>query len=226
VKTRMTKWLGAALLAVAGLAGTAKAAPTNPADLYILVTVAGNKSVTVNGTQFSTSTTLAWGGVPNQTFASVAGATTTVQNNGSILTEGWELSTSATFDQTAATPWANAASTTSVGTNQFAVQAVFGSSATAAGGCPAAAAADWNNSAFASALTNAPVQYTTVQYADTGLNTGGGTTWEPDNVVTNQMLPFNAGTGVGQRALCWRVMMPSSVTTVDTQEIVIVVTAL
>src|SRR5579859_3668262 len=194
------KWLGAALLAMAGLTSQARAAATTPAYLNIDVTITASKSVTVNGAGSSTATVFNWNGTPNQ-LVTVA-STATVQNNSGILSEGWELSTNAnSIDTTGGgQTWALAASTASVGADQFGLQAVFGSSSKEAGGCPVAGSADWNNSTMAPSLTAAPAQYTTTQFADSSLNAGGGVSYEPDQTVGPfRMSAFQAASGVGQR---------------------------
>jgi hypothetical protein len=221
------KWLGAALLAVATLAGTAQALTAN---LNIDVNIVAAKSVTVNGVASSTPTALSWNGVANQQFASVPGVsetTSTVQNTSGILSEAWNLSTSQTNDESGGgNVWAISGSTSSVGLNQFAVQAVFGSSNTASGACPVIGSGDWNNATFAVPLTAALQQYVANGvFADSSLNAGGAAgnlLYNPDN--GNNMLPV-AANGSGSRALCWRVIMPSAVTSSDNQMITILVTA-
>lgn len=227
-RTQRWKWLGA-ILAMAGLAVQAKAAATNPAYLNIDVTITSAKSVTVNGVASSTVTSFAWNGTPNQ-LVTVA-STATVQNNSGILSEGWELSTNAkSIDTTGGgQQWNLAASTGPVlpGADSFGVQAVFGSSSTVAAGCPVAAAAEWNSTAIAPPLTAAVAQYTSTQFADNNLNAGGGVSYEPDQTIAPfNMFAFNAATGAGQRALCWRVVLPASTSTQNTQNIQVIVTAL
>lgn len=224
-RTQSWKWLGA-ILAMVGLTAQARAAATNPAYLNIDVTITSAKSVTVNGVGSSTATTFAWAGTPNQ-LVTVA-STATVQNNSGILSEGWELSTNAnSIDTTGGgQTWALAASTSAVGGDQFGLQAVFGSSSTVAAGCPLAAAAEWNSTTIAPPLTAAVAQYTAARFADSNLNAGGGVSYEPDNTVSNLMFAFNAATGAGSRALCWRAIMPASTSTQNTQNIQVIVTAL
>ncbi|MDE2489860.1 MAG: hypothetical protein KGM24_03380, partial [Elusimicrobia bacterium] len=79
-KTTKRRWLGAALLATVGLAGTAHA--TNPAALNIDVTITASKSVSVNGVASSTDSSVNWSGTPNQAFT---GSTVTVKNDSGVL---------------------------------------------------------------------------------------------------------------------------------------------
>jgi hypothetical protein len=215
-KTAKWRWLGAALLATVGLAGTAHA--TNPAVLNIDVTITASKSVTVNGVASSTDSSVNWTGTPNQAFT---GSTVTVKNDSGVLSEGWELSTNAnSIDTTGGgQTWALAASSTSVGADQFAVQAVFGSSNTAASGC---SSASWGSSVIAPVLTTTPTQYTTTKFADSALNNLG--TYLPDS--GNLLYAYNASTGAGLRALCWQTVMPTSTSTQNKQNIQVIVTAL
>ena len=216
-QTRKTWWLGAAALALLALTGTSEAATS--ATLNIDVTVSGSKSVQVNAANSSTQT-VAWAGVPNQLLVSPSSATVT--NNASIFTEKWALSTNATsIDQGSAGSWNLGASTSSVGSDTFGLQAVFGSSNTAVGGCPVAASTDWNQ-ATALPITAALQTYTSTLFADASLNAGGGT---PNPDQTAGALNGNMFAG-DFRALCWRVIAPSTVdTSIDTQNIQIIVTA-
>jgi hypothetical protein len=108
-----------------------------------------------------------------------------------------------------------------VGADEFALQAVFGSSATTT-----CAGASWNDSAIASPLGVTPALYTSTNYADSALATGGPNTYKPDNTGSNLMYAYNATTGIGKRALCWRVILPASTATSATQTIQVIVTAL
>jgi hypothetical protein len=196
-----------------GLASNARAVISSTATLNIDVTITGSKSVSVNNFNAST-VTINWTGTPNAGL--VPSSTATVNNNSGILTETWALSASSnSIDEGANnSPWANTGSTATVGNNQFAVQAVFGSSGTTT--CPAGTAADWN-STYAPPLSVTLQTYSTTLFADSNLNTAPGT-YLPDG-GTNQLY---AG---AQRVLCWRIITPSSITNTDTQNIQIVVTA-
>ena len=211
-KTRKTWWLGAAALTLLGIAGKAQAA-TNPAVLNIDVTVSAALSVQVN-TAASSTQTVTWSA--GQTSV-VSPSSATVTNNSGILSEKWKLSTNATsIDLGTNGTWAVQASTTAVGIDQFALQAVFGSSNTLAGGCPIATSGDWN-AASAAPITAAPTTYTSAALADASLAAGGGTP-NPDDGA-NHLL------GGSSRALCWRIVTPSGTANPDTQNVQIIVTA-
>ncbi len=213
-KMKKTWWTGLAAATLLGLAGKAQAVPTNPAVLSIDVTVTASLSVTVNGAGASTEA-VTFSGTPNELLTQAS--TTTVTNNTGVLSEIWKLSTDAqSMDQTASSPWTLQTSSVTVGQDAYALQAVFGSSNTVAAGCPAATATDWNPPS-AALLTTTPLQYTSSVFGDSTLNNNGS--YQPDNLVSGEMF---AGSS---RALCWRIVAPASVTTTDTQEIRIVVTA-
>jgi hypothetical protein len=217
VKKTNRKWLGAALLALVGMAGTAGAA-TNPAYLNIDVAISGSKSVTVLGVGSSTDTSSTYS-TPD--FAQVAPSTVVVENNSGIITEQWELSTNANSLASAGSTWALVASTTNVPADSFALQAVFGSSTTASAGC---SGASWTNGTIAPPLAVAVTAYTTTVLADSALNSGGANTYKPDN--GNSMYAWSSGgNGVGQRALCWRLSEPLSTTASATQNVQLIVTA-
>ena len=197
--------------------GACRVWAASSATINIDVTISASLSVSIDAGSSSTQTVTWSAALPNQALASAS--TATVLNDSGARTEKWSLSTDAgSIDTGGASPgtWSLAASTTAVGPDQFAVQAVFGSSNTAAGGCPAAASTDWNAS-YAPLLTTSPVTYTSTIFADPSLNAGGGTP-SPD-VAAGQIY---AGS---KRALCWRVIAPSSTSTTDTQNIQIIITA-
>src|SRR5579884_305311 len=148
-KTATRTWT--LLAAVAGLllAGKARAA-TNPAYLNIDVTVNAQVSVEVNNQASSSGTALTWNtNSANQVFTAGTNVTTTTVKNDSNVTEKWFLSGSTNSVNTSGVgtaSWTLAGSSTSVGADAYALQAVFGSTNTAAtGGCPLNGAADWNN---------------------------------------------------------------------------------
>ena len=216
------KWAwGAGLAALCWLAaGRAQAA--NPAYLNIDVAITANFSVSVNAVASSTDTGTNWNtGTANAKL--VDASTATVLNDSGGQTEKWALSTNAnSIDTGGASPgsWALQTSTNVLpGADQFALQAVFGSSNTATGACPLAAAADWDQS-YASPLTAAPVTYTSTVFADTTLNNNG--TQNPDVIAGGANGRMFAGS---KRALCWRIITPTSTSTSDTQNIQVVVTA-
>ena len=220
-KTRSAtwKWLGAALLAVAGLAGRASAGQTT-AYLNIDVTISGSKSVSVNTVASSTdSTSVNW----TTTNQVVVGGTVTVQHTSGVLAEGWYLSTNGSSLNTGGQSWTLAGSSVSVPAEKFSIQAVIGSSNTTSANC---ANATWYSSTIAPLLTTSLVAYTSgAAFADTAatLNSGGASA-TPDSGTT-QMYSYNAGSGIGMRALCWQLRLPASTIATATQNIQVIVTA-
>ena len=216
MKTKKTTKAWAALLGLLVLAGwglKAEAAGVgNPSYLNIDVTITSSLSVAVDNANTSTYT-VTWSGVPNQPIA--APSTATVRNDTGILSESWKLSTNAnSMDTTGAgQQWALASSTSSVGADQYAVQAVFGSSHTAT----CSSLGEWVNSTIAPPLSAAsPVTYTSTVLAATSLNSNGS--YAPDQA--SGLMYANS-----QRALCWRAIMPASTSTQNKQNIQVVVTA-
>jgi hypothetical protein len=224
MKTTGWKLLGA-LTAMACLSVQAKAGTTT-ANLNIDVSIGGSKSVTVNGTgtpTASTSTTQSFSGLgANALYANLS--TASVQNNSGILSEGWELSSGNSLDAVSgAGAWTLGSSTAPLpGAETFALQAVFGSSMTSS--CPLTSGTEWNSTATAPLLTASPVPYTSTTFADSNLATGGANTYKPDDTVAFKMYASNA-TGAGNRALCYRLILPLSTAASDTQIVQIVVTA-
>jgi hypothetical protein len=212
-----------ALVAALALLGQGRAAAASSATISIDVEIQANLSVSVDYAQSSTYA-VAWNTIAGNVKL-VSQTTATVTNDSGGLTEKWALSTNAqTLPQTGTDAWSIAASSDSVGADQFAVQAVFGSSATAAGACPAGASADWDES-FAPPLTTSPVSYTAQTFADSSLNAGGGgglLLYNPDQTAGGSNGRMHNG---AKRALCWRVITPSSTSTANTQNIQIIVTA-
>ena len=206
------------VLALAGVMTAGSAQAANPAYLNINVTITANVSVSVNGTDSST-TTVSWNAAtPNDKLVPVGLASATVRNDSGGVTEKWKLSTNPySLSSVAGSTWSLAGSTAAVGADEFAVQAVFGSSGTAS--CPSGAAADWD-APFAPPLTASPVVYTSSVFADTNLDNGG--TPLPDIAGGGADGRMHAGS---RRALCWRVITPNSTSTAQTQNIQIVVTA-
>ena len=113
--------------------------------------------------------------------------------------------------------------------DEYGFQAMFASSSTAAsygvGGCPLASASDWDNNIStipvkdgyangdAVAVTRGSANtYWNSQYTFTGQSAANGKPG-PDNFsgALGYMGPYVAATGVGQRALCARVTLPSTV---------------
>ena len=217
MKTRhKSRWLWmAAVIGALGWAGRVEAA--NPAYLNINVTITANLSVAVNESQTSTQTAAWNAATANAKLVSPSSAT--VSNDSGGQTERWALSTNAGSINTmgGTDNWTLAASSTSVGGDAYAVQAVFGSSNTIASGCPITTSGDWDSS-FAPLLTTGAATYTNTRFADTSLNASGGTQ-NPD-VPGNGRMRSNS-----KRALCWRVISPDSTSTSDTQNIQVIITA-
>ncbi len=210
------------LIALAAWAAALAAACPRPAravssaTINVEVIVSANLSVEIDNLPTS-SAPVNWSAAnPNQAFASVSSAT--LRNNSGAVTEIWSLSTDTNTENVSTaggSSWTIVGSTIAVGPDQAALQAVIGSSNTAASGCPSAAAPDWNAS-YAPPLTPDLQQYTSSSFADPSLNANGAP--GPDNAL-NQIY---AGS---ERALCWRAIMPSSTSTTDTQVLPVVVTA-
>jgi hypothetical protein len=217
-KTRKTWWLGAAVLALLALSGRAQALGviSSTATLSIDVTVSGTLSVNINSANTSSQTV----NYSGSNMLMVSPSTVAVQNNASLLSSRWKINSANAYDTVGSDPWTLVTTTAAVGADQFAIQAVFGSSNTAAGSCPATTATEWNSSTIAPALTAgaaSAVQYTATTFADSNLNSNGS--YQPDVLGTGYM---NAGS---VRVLCWRIVGPSSVTAADSEIVPIMITA-
>jgi hypothetical protein len=215
-------WLGAALGVLALLGVKASAAGVgSPSYLNIDVTISASKSVSIVGLNVSSQSTT-WTGQATLAAASTAA----VRNDSGVLSEGWQLSTTAnSIDATTGgAGWTIASSSSNLAADNVAVQAVFGSSNTVLAGCPAAGAADWNSGTVAPPLTTTLQTYGPTLFADATLNNNGQ--FVPDTAST--MFAYNATTGAGQRALCWRLAMPSSTSLnpAHVQIVPVIVTAL
>jgi hypothetical protein len=216
------KWMGVIALALIGLAGKAQAGVGTSSYLNIDVTISAALSVAVDAVNSSTYA-VTWTGTPNQILTSPSSATVT--NDSGILTERWKLFTNASSLNVSggAGTWSLGASTTSVGADTFVVQAVFASSNTASGGCAAVTSTGtWSNLTTAPILTTslvAGLQYTTAGQlvAADVMNNG---TASPD-VATNS----GSMLGGNKRALCWRIITPTSTSTTQTQNVQIMVAA-
>ena len=211
-KTKIA-WLGAALLALAWTGRAQAAGVGTPSYLNIDVTISASLSVSVTGAKVS-SQAVTWTG---QSLLAAA-STATVKNDTGLLSEKWQLSTTANAaDATnGAAGWTIAGSTTGLAADNVAVQAVFGSSHTALAGCPATSGTEWNNTAVAPPLTTAPATYTNTLYADAALTTNGS--YQPDAAIGTMYAN-------SQRALCWRLAMPPSTSLTNQQIIAVIVTA-
>ena len=207
MKTK-TKWLGAALLALMGIAaGRAEAGQGTSSYLYIDVTITNTLSVSVNSVNTS-SIAVTWSGTPTLGATSIA----TVTNDTGYLAERWELKTTAfSADSTSGlTGWTIGGAP---GLETVEVQAVFVSQP---GGCPALAAAEWSNALIAPALTVAQTAYTSTLLADTAL---GGVNAQPDNLASSKM------NNASSRGLCWKLGMPTSTALANPQIVPVIVTA-
>ena len=203
----------AAILTTGMLATGARAA--NPAQVNISVTITSALSVSVDGVATSTRPHT-WTGTPNQAFDNAASSITVLNDTG-ILTEKWALSTNANSIPASGTGWTLGTSTSAVGADEFGLQAVFGSSNTAVGGCASVTATTWNDATIAPPLTAGAVTYTSTVFGSTQLtNLGGSPT--PD-VGTGEMYAGN------KRALCYRAIMPASTSKTAVQNVQVVVTA-
>ena len=224
-KTKKTWMTLGALLCAWVLGGRAEAAVGSPSYLNINVSVTASRSVAVNGYASSTVTaSSAWNtSNPNQLL--VQGASVTVKNDSNVV-EKWALSTQANSINTQgnAAKWTMKNSTGTAGaglpgSDEYAVQAVFGSSRTYAlgGNCPASGSSDWDATS-AQVLDTPLVTYTNTVFADTSAQMTNDGQATPDG-ATGNMSPSN------QRALCWRIVAPSATSTTDTQNIQVIVTA-
>ncbi|MBI4387228.1 MAG: hypothetical protein HY551_07585 [Elusimicrobia bacterium] len=230
------KWL-ARLPGLIGLAGWLAAtgarearAAQNPATLNINVTITQNLSVAVVASGVAQTTqTVNWNtGTPNDRLVNdgTGGrpSSMTVLNDSGGQTERWALSTNANSinAQGGAVSWARVGSTTSVGADQFAIQAVFGSSNTAVNGCLSSGHGDWN-SGGATPLDTSLQTYgsgSPALFVGASLTNAGGTP-NPDS-SSPQPGEMYANS---QRVLCWRVTTPATTSTSQTQNIQLIVTA-
>jgi len=214
MKTNRKMWSALAAILTTGMLATgAKAA--NPAEVNISVTITAALSVSVDGVASSTRTH-SWSGTPNQVFDNTASSITVLNDTG-ILTEKWALSTNANSIPASGTGWALGTSTSAVGADEFGLQAVFGSSNTAIGGCASVTATTWNDATIAPPLTASAVTYTSTVFGSTELTNAGGSP-TPD-VGTGEMYAGNT------RALCYRTIMPASTSKTAVQNIQVIVTA-
>jgi hypothetical protein len=226
--TRYKTRVALGMLLALGVWGARSAgAVTNPAYEDLTVTFSGNLSVKVDGVQYSTRAlgNLAAG------VTVVPTSSATVTNDGSF-TEKWQLST---LDVTGAPNWSLVTTTgntgggtycsTTVGgagcpgLEQYALQALFISSATAGATCPTNVSAAWDT--YVSTVGGTTNTYLTTQYADTAVI--GTATGNPDGTTgtaNGNMLINNVSTGTGQKGLCVRLTMPASVDTATGQQVI------
>lgn len=268
---KIRKKMGLALGAILALTASATQSSwaNTTADLDLNVTFNGQLSVAVDGNTGSTvalygySASATTAGNPGANAYAAPNDSDTVTNDGSIV-ERWEVDASTqsgggNWELTDATGTATPANNslaqiacqgTCPTANQYAIQALFVSSNTAAGaygtsnGCPYLTASDWNGNVstvpahvgFGSAAAN-PTEdfavYTSTELADP--NAVLGVNGNPDSsnpLLTGQttsgdMLPQNDQVaGTGKRGLCVRVTMPSATTVTIQQEIQLEITAI
>ncbi|MBI3553004.1 MAG: hypothetical protein HY077_10860 [Elusimicrobia bacterium] len=225
-------WAALGLLSLALGLGVqrAQAAAGNPSYLNIDVKVTASLSVAVNGVNSSTYGVVTWNtSTPNQEFtAGTQGSSVTVKNDSNVV-EKWSLSTNANSINTtgAGTTWAVSASSAdnvgiTVGADAFAMQAVFGSSGTLAGSCPANGAGSWNNGNVAKLLTTSLQQYTDTVFADSTIGGAGANSGANPDQGAGATSKMKAN---GKRVMCWRLIMPASTATTDQQNLQVIVTA-
>ena len=223
MKTRVkAAWAALGLSALALGLGVGRAQAANPAYLNIDVTINASLSVAVNNVQSSTYGVVTWNtATPNQEFTSGTQASSTTVTNDSNVVEKWYLSGSTVSINTASNPetWTLRSAAGAPGTDEYVMQAVFGSSNTAAGGCPVNGGGSWG-AAYAPRLSGVPAQYTDTTFADSTLTNLGGL-FAPDtgSGATSRMFAS------GKRVVCWRLLMPASTSTTDQQNLQLIVTA-
>ncbi len=208
-RLKATAWaLALSLLAAVMPAGRASAA--NSASLDYIVTFSGSLSVAVDGVAFSTHAFAAGAN------ALVVGSSATVTNDSIGIISKWALTVSTI---SGGGDWAVVGSTaTPPDVDQFAMQALFISSATGSG-CPADNAADWDN--YTSTVTGVMTQYRSLMYADPAVVDGAsGLPDMTSGQADGRMLPAATGTdGRGIRGLCTRIYMPLGTETLQPQGI-------
>ena len=210
-KRMTTAALMSALAVLASAAGAA-----NTAQLNINVSITQNLSVSVNNAVTSTQTVNWNTGTPNDRL--VSPSSNTVLNDSGAQTERWQLNTQPSISASGLNNWGVSIDSSAVGVNQFALQAVFGSSNTAVAGCPAFNSTDWDTDT-ADEVETGLLTYDNTRFVGASLTNAGGTP-NPDDAGTGRM---NANS---RRALCWRVITPASTVASDTQNIQLTVTAI
>ncbi len=220
-------------------AGRVFAAATVFANEDLLVTFAGSLSVKIDGIQYSSRTLTgasqtAGNAASGQTV--VPGSSATVTNDAAGITEKWQLTTA---DVGAATPLWGVVSTTGAtgggtfcsvtgggtcpGTDQYALQALFISSAAVAV-CPSNTSVDWDS--YVSTVGTVGNTYLLSQYADTAAVFAGISTPDQTTGAQNGNMFANVASGVGRRGLCVRLTMPAGSTSVGQHVIRLTITAL
>ena len=229
-RTRRAAWGLTALAGLLTAAGQAQAVGVGPVSrLNIDVTISQNLSVAVNDVITSTVSTTWDASIANDKLVPTGLSTSTVRNDSGAQTEKWALATNLTSlnTQGGAQTWALDTTTTSLpGADEFAVQAVFGSSNTVAGGCPSATSNDWDQ-AYAKALTNSNQTYGDSAAGNFAASSGDAPltnlgTAAPDSTDGSFVTRLKANS---KRALCWRIIAPNSTSTSQQQNVQIIVTA-
>jgi hypothetical protein len=207
-------------------------------NISVQVSAAASISIDQAGVNNSTYTTAGW---TSGDIASIS--TATVKNDSGGYTEMWKLSTYAQSNPIGgAVPWTLVESTkpadVTAAPNQYSLFAVFIASNDIAGSCPAAGAADWFGTTttvnvalaqYGSGAAAAPVYAFNQGLGLGALANQGGTGTTTTDVGSGsagaKMYPTTLGNGAGQRGLCWKLTMPSSITDTHNQDIQLVVTA-
>ena len=219
-------------MAIVALAAGRAYALSSTATVNIDVTINASVSVAVmnTGSYASTPTATAW----STTISSfVSASTATVFNDSGGLSERWALSTNASsIDQGLSTGWTlnSTTNTVDLGQDQFSILAMFVSSATSLGGCPALNALDWTGPSSTTVTTSITNKYggaSGSQYYFTRWPDSNGYSLPDSGTSTYKMYAYNAAdsTHKGQRGLCWKIMGPPSTTMTATQNIQLIITA-
>lgn len=225
-------------LALVAMTSNRAYAYSSTATLNIDVAITASLSVQIDG-GISSTRTYSW----NTTAPDFANSdsSVTVRNDSSGLNEKWSLSTFAkSIDTTdGSAPWDLLVTTDPVdvhaaGHDHFAVLAMFSSSATVEGGCPAIADVQWfgtTTTVSVSPQTYGTAEadgnwYTRIAHSPTNMGIPAG----PDGGAELYLSPYNADTHDprghrGQRALCWKVIGPAAVSKANSQEIQLLITA-
>ena len=218
MNARKTTWLALGLALTGWTAGTAQAASLT-ARLNINVSITQNLSVSVNNAVTSTQTVNWNTGTPNDRL--VSPSSNTVLNDSGGQTERWQLNTQPSISASGVNNWGVSIDSTAVGANQFALQAVFGSSNTAVAGCPAFNSTDWDTDT-ADEVETGLLTYDSTRFVGASLTAGGGT---PNPDVASGLGDGRMLAG-SRRALCWRVITPASTAATDVQNIQLTITAI
>ena len=231
------KWKLTALTAIAALglwhSQPAQAALTTSANLDLTVTFSGQLSVKVDDLEFSTRA------LSNQSagVTVVPASSATVTNDSTGITERWQLKVA---NVTEGGGWSVVDTTGSQGggdyclsnpggagcpqANEFALQALFISSAAAAT-CPNHNDLAWDT--YVSTVGASDLLYRTARYAKTSTDFGiDGAPDQTTGTADGNMHAVNTGLGRGRRGLCVRLTMPAGSTYMNEQILRLTITAL